>query len=290
MAGLHIRQWIGITSVIALLGVFSLMGCRAKGDIQSRSYRPLVQLHDQTLTAAQLHAIGIDTTDTIMTRHYIQRWVLERLIAQEAENKLPPEKLQHILQLVEEYRYSLLRNAMEEHIAQTRLDTQVTDEECRSYYDQRKESFQLQDTILQLRMLRIPHDKRLPRRWRTLLSSKYPADIQNLKEWCNIHRLQCALDDSTWLEWHNIKNTLPPKFKPSKARIGQVLRFHDKKYRYLLYLKDFQVPGDTPPFRYALPEIKARILYERKDKLITQYEQQLLHRALQSGQLKWQMQ
>ncbi len=286
MAGL-IRQWIGITSVIALLGLSSLMGCRTKGDTQSRRHRPLVQLHDQTLTAAQLHALGIDTTDSIMTRHYIQRWAIERLIAQEAEDKLPPEKLHQIRQLVEEYRYSLLRNAMEEHIAHTHLDTQVTDEECRNYYQQRKESFQLQDTILQLRMLRIPHDKRLPRRWRTLLSSKYPVDIQNLKEWCNIHRLQCALNDSTWYEWHYIKNTLPSKFKPTKARIGQVLRYQDKNYRYLLYIKDFQVPGDTPPFQYVLPEIKARILYERKDKLISQYEQQLLQRALQSGQLKW---
>jgi|GEM_PF-7065721 len=271
-----------------LLGV-SIMSCHPKGKDNSHSQQPLAQVHGHILTAAQLHALGVDTTDTLMTKHYIRRWALERLIAQEAENQLPPEKLHQIYQLIEEYRYSLLRNAMEEHLSQTRLDTQITVAECRNYYNQRKESFQLQDTILQLRLLRIPHDKRLPRRWRTLLSSQYRADIQNLQEWCNIHRLQCALDDSTWYEWHHIKNTLPPKFKPSKSRIGQVLRYQDQKYRYLLYLKNFHVPGDTPPFPYALPEIKARILYERKDKLITQYEQQLLQHALQSGQLQWQV-
>ena len=91
----------------------------------------------------------------VITRSFIESWVRQRLIIQQAEKNLTSAQMDFTKQL-ENYKNSLTIYAYENALIQQKLDTLITEEETENYYDANQQNFLLKDNIVQVQYVKLP--------------------------------------------------------------------------------------------------------------------------------------
>lgn len=91
----------------------------------------------------------------VITRSFIENWVRQRLILQQAEKNLTSTQLDFTKQL-DNYKNSLTIYEYENALVRQNLDTLITDEETQNYYDANQQNFLLKDNIVQIQYVKLP--------------------------------------------------------------------------------------------------------------------------------------
>ena len=129
---------------------------------------------ESRLLRSELDAVtaGYKGDDSLrMANNYIDQWVRRQVKRQEAERVLAPE-MGEIERLVAEYRMSLLNNRLEQRYLSGRLDTLITNEVVKSYFDTHRKDFVMDRTILKGRIVRLPDKYRQSVKLFNLMGSK----------------------------------------------------------------------------------------------------------------------
>jgi glucan-binding YG repeat protein len=151
------RNWQVVLSVILMV---SLTQCSSNADKNNKSDVLLARAYDKSLYLSQLEGVvpeGIRGQDSLMRIYaYAYQWVNDQLLMYEAERNIP--KNIDIDQLVRDYRASLVKHNYEEHIIVQKLDTVVTEREQEAFYNENRDQFQLESTILKCLFLKMPND------------------------------------------------------------------------------------------------------------------------------------
>ena len=121
--------------------------------------RVLAKVADRELRMSDLEGMfpeGTSKTDsaTIMTA-FVSRWVKDNLVMQEAEKNIPADV--NIDKLVREYRSSLILNTYQQTLMSNSLDTAVSDQELRSFYETNKELYTLETPIMRCLFVKVPN-------------------------------------------------------------------------------------------------------------------------------------
>ena len=92
-----------------------------------------------------------------LARQYINSWATQILYLQAAADSLSEEDVDVSAEL-EDYRRSLLRYRYEQHYIRQHLDTLVTDEQLRAYYESHRDAFVLERPLLRVRFADVMAD------------------------------------------------------------------------------------------------------------------------------------
>lgn len=138
----RILLWIMLAGMLTQCGNISKQN--NKGDVL------LARAYDKSLYLSQLEGVvpeGIRGQDSLMRIYaYAHQWINDQLMMYEAERNIPKDI--DIDQLVRDYRASLVKHNYEERIIAQQLDTAVTEKEEEVFYNENREQFQLESTIL----------------------------------------------------------------------------------------------------------------------------------------------
>ena len=103
---------------------------------------------------------GVSSEDSVgLSQQYIKAWAEELLFLDMAESRLSKEE-QDVSKELEEYRRTLLKYRYEERYINERLDTLISDEEVRNYYQAHTDKFLVDRPLLKTRYMVIPADSR----------------------------------------------------------------------------------------------------------------------------------
>ena len=120
---------------------------------KKKSERILARVHDDYLYESDMKGIvasGILPKDSLaITRSFIENWVRQQLIIQQAQKNLTNAQMDFSRQL-ENYKNSLIIYEYENALVRQNLDTVITDEETENYYDANQQNFLLKDNIVQI--------------------------------------------------------------------------------------------------------------------------------------------
>ncbi|MBX2890922.1 MAG: hypothetical protein KF734_08355 [Saprospiraceae bacterium] len=248
----------------------------------------LAQVYNKHLYLSELEGVvpeGVTKEDSaLMVSAYAQRWAREQLLMYEAERNIPKDL--NIDELVRNYRASLVRFNFEEKLIAEKLDSTIAEAEVKEFYDNNKDQFQLESTILKCMLLKLPPQapqSEINKLW----YSRNPADEIRLnsfaKQWATLSMLDRE-------KWHKLEEVaaLLPKGTLTTDNVGSRREgtLSDGDFRYYYRVLEVVQGKTTAPFDYVREQASKIILHKRKQELLEKWKEDLYQKELRRENVK----
>lgn len=233
-----------------------------------------------------LVAAGTSKEDSILiVKSFIDRWATQKLLIEAANINLNNEKKAEFDDLVRQYKNDLYTKAYIEDIVKTTVDTVISEKELKEYYDNNKENFRTNGTLVQLRYINLPKDH--PKF--SAIRSKFLDFRKSDKKFWDTYQVQfknSALNDSVWVELNEVYRKLPFINPDNRGKyIAEGISFEkpDSLNVYLVKIKKTINKNEISPFVYLKPTLQQVILNRRKLELIKKFEKEITDDAIKNN-------
>ena len=221
-----------------------------------------------------------------LAEQYINSWAMDLLYLDVAERELSKEELDVSAEL-ENFRRSLLKYRYEQRYINDRLDTLITDEQIRSYYEAHQSDFELKRPVMKARFVDVMKDSPNKDAILRMMSSQEYNDVQRADTLAKSTALRWFDSSDTWMD----ANEVAKYFGLDHTQMLAYLRW-DNTIRYepadradlmVAYVCDIRYNGPAP-LDYCVPRIRDILMSARKHDLMSSLERDLLENALESKQ------
>lgn len=250
--------------------------------------KPLAKVYNKSLYSSELEGVvpeGTPPADSaLIVSAYVQRWLRDQLLMYEAERNIPKDL--NIDNLVRDYRASLVRFNFEQQIIAEKLDSTVSEAELQAYYQNNKDQFQLESTILKCLVIKLPGSapqSEMNKLW----NSRKDADEQRLDAFAQQWAALALMDREKWYRLDDVAALLPKGTLNSdnidSRREGTV---SDGDFRYYYRVLEVVRGKEPAPFDYVRDQIANVILHKRKQELLERWKEDLYQKELQRENIK----
>lgn len=221
----------------------------------------------------------------VLVKSYIDRWVTQKLLINAAERNLDEEKKEGFNKLIRQYKNDLYTKAYIEKVVQTTVDTVITEEELKVYYDKNKQNFKTNGTLVQLRYLHLSkeHPKYDVIKRKFLNIKKSDAGFWKTYQ---VQFKNSALNDSVWVSMNEVYKKVPiitPENRDQYINEGMAFEKTDSLNDvYLVKIKKVLNRNAISPYAYIKPTIQQVILNKRKLELIKRFEKEITEDAIKN--------
>lgn len=235
---------------------------------------------------ATLVPAGTPKEDSLLlVRDYIDRWASQKLLIEAAERNLSDSKKREYNALIKQYKIDLYTRAYIEEVVKRTVDTVVTQEELKKYYEENKENFKTNGTLVRLRYINL--SKQNPH-FETIKNKFFDYSKKDKKFW-DTYALQFksfAMNDSVWVDMSQVYAKLAvitPENRDEMIRPGKKIQIQDKEDTYLIKVTNVIDKNQISPFEYSKPTLKEVLLNKRKLELIKKFEKDITDDAIKNN-------
>jgi len=246
----------------------------------------IARVNDSYLYAEEIKELvpaGTSKEDSIaIVRSYIDRWASRKLLINAAEVNLNSSKKAEFDELIGQYKVDLYTKAYLDEIVKRSVDTVVTQKELKAYYDENKENFKTNGTLVRLRYINLSKDNP---KYETIKSKFFDFRKSDKKFW-ETYALQLksfAMNDSVWVEVNQIYSKLPfinPDNRDAYIVSGKSIQKQDSLDMYLVKIRSVIDKNQVAPFEFLKPTLKEVIVNKRKLELIRKFEKEITDDAI----------
>ena len=226
---------------------------------------------------------GTPKSDSIAIVHnFIDRWASQKLLINAAEINLSADKKAGYDELVKQYKIDLYTKAYLEDIIKSTVDTVISEEELKKYYDENKENFRTNGTLVRLRYINLLKDNP---KFETIKSKFFDYRKSDKKFW-DTYALQLrsfAFNDSVWADMSQVYSKLPfitPDNRDQYIVSGKSIQFPDSASVYLVKIRNVIDKNQIGPYDYLKPTLKEVLLNKRKLELVKKFEKEITDDAI----------
>ncbi len=226
---------------------------------------------------------GTSKNDSIaIVKDYINRWAMQQLLVNRAEKNINKTKQQELEELINQYKIDLYSKSYLEDLVMTKVDTLISDDEIKRYYEKNKNNFKASEPLIKLRYINlIKGNTKLGIINNKLLnfSKKDQAELQKMA----VQFKNYALNDSIWVDVNQVYEKLPFINQENKQKFispGMAYQFADNNLIWLVKIKDVVEKNNNVPLQYIKPTIKQIILNNRKKDLINKIQTEITNDAI----------
>jgi hypothetical protein len=246
--------------------------------------KAIAKVHDVYLYPSDLEGIvpkGTTKEDSILlVQSYIENWVRQTLLIKQAVENVDID-VESIENQLENYKNSLLIYAYEQQLIAQKLDTVVSTEQIKSYYEANKDNFELKKTILKAAYVKLPKKAlRIENAIKWFKSSK-EKDKQELETYCMQFSPEYNLTDTNWVYYDQLSQIIPLE-KLSESSVLQnnnYIQINDKDFIYLVKVKTFMYKEDISPLEMESDNIKNILINKRKVEMLDKMENEIYQKA-----------
>ena len=253
---------------------------------------PVARVGDHYLNQediAKLVTADMNADDsTTLVNSYINRWATQRLLMNNAQRNITLEEQDRLNKLVDQYKLDLYAQAYKDALVARNLDSAITDAEASKFYDENKENFKLNESLLKLRYLEMSDTDynidEIEKRF-----SRFNNEDKRYLDSISVQFKAQYLNDSTWISLDKVIAKIPPVSIDNSDRLlnkTDFLQLRDSLGLYLIAVKDRLNRNDDAPLSYVLPTVKQILLNRRKLELIKQLEKDITKDAIKNKQFE----
>lgn len=225
---------------------------------------------------------------TGLLKSYIDKWLENQVLVDAAEVALS-ESEKDKEKLIEDYRNSLLIYEYEQKLMREKIDTTVTEEEIKAFYEENLSTFQLRKNIVKIKYIKV---------------NKQKADVPKLRKWMQNPSDQNDLSlisfaekeadnfylDSNWLYLDDIAKEIPLDANYDQQRFlsnNKFVQLEENNTLYLLYIIDFRIKNAISPIEFEKDKIRDIIIHKRRLDMLKNNTKSIFEKALNSGDIKY---
>ena len=228
----------------------------------------------------------IPAADSVrLAEQYINSWAMDLLYLEVAERELSKSELDVTADL-ESFRRSLLKYRYEQRYINDRLDTLVTDEQVRAYYEAHTEDFELKRPVLKVRFVDVMKDSPDKDAILKMMRSSEYSDVQRADTLAKSSALRWFDGADTWMDSSELARYFGLDHQEMLALLkGDQIRYQpsDRDDLMVAYVCDIRKTGPAP-LDFCSSRIRDILMSARKHDLMKSLEQDLLENALESKQ------
>lgn len=275
------------TSICILLGLILLGSCTKKSTTEQKNV--LVKVNERVLTQEEVAAVlpkNISSADSLLwSESYIKQWIKDGLVYDVALQNLDEDNRTEIDRLVDSYRHSLIRYRYQEQLIQERLSANITEEEKQKFYEENRDQFILDHSLLKGLFLKIPIDApnlNEVKKW--YRSTSEPA-IEKIEKYSVQNALVYDYFYDKWISFDEVFINIPIKVTDETEflRTHSFVETTDSSYCYLLNIEEYVAKGKIAPFEYASKQISDMLVNKRKVQFLKNFEEELYNDAIRDG-------
>ena len=254
--------------------------------------KPIAKVNDSYLYKEDVQDVvpeGASTTDSIlMVNAYINRWARQLLLMEGALVNLSEDKQNEFSKLVEQYKNDLYTKAYLERLVKKNIDTLVDENEARVFYEANKESYKLNDDLLQFRYVSLPLN---PINLDTIKArfQRFEMEDKRYLDSISVQFKSYSLNDSIWIKYSQVAEKVPIVNMENKNQLlkkTNFLQLRDSLNLYLMEVKDVRIQNDYAPLEYVNKSIEQIVINKRKLELIKQLENDITKDAIKNKQFQ----
>ncbi|MFA0962031.1 peptidyl-prolyl cis-trans isomerase [Roseivirga sp. BDSF3-8] len=266
------------------------LGIRSRED---DSEDPLVaEAGDAQLRMTDLAGIvprGMNATDSAsLVDRYIRSWVRKQLLISQASEEVDYDKAE-LERKILDYRYALMVYEFQKQYINENLDTAVSNEEVKAYYDINQDNFQLKQNIIRGWFLKVPKDAPKLAQIKQMMRKPDAENKKELKSYAFRFAMNYSMEDSLWLNFDEVIANTPFMSIPNKVQFLESNTFaetDDEKFEYLLHIQDYKISDQTSPLEFVKDDIRNIIINKRKVALADQLERNIYEEAKDNNEFE----
>ncbi len=253
---------------------------------------PVARVYDEFLYADEIEGIfheGASKQDSLeKLRSYVNSWSKKRLLKKKAELNLTEEQ-SDVEQQLEEYRTSLLINKYKEKLIVQKLDTTISEEQLKEFYEKRESDFKLKNPVVKAVFIILPINSPNIAEIKARYLSDKEKDISFIKEFCYLNANRFDDFNNNWIYFNDILKELPLKITdPNDFLAGkQKIELKDEENVYFVRIKEARLKGENSPLIFVRNRVQSYLLFIRKRQLMSQLENDLYNDAFNDNDLEF---
>ena len=269
---------------IAFIFLFSLEACDYfQREDQETERKVIARVDNQYLYLDDIRDLGLQAAspeDSIrIVDGYIENWIQEKLKLLYAYENLSPDQLD-VERQVQDYKESLIVYAYETQFVKQNLDTSVSEEEIRQFYQEKREDFKLQDDIARFLYVKIPIDAPNEDSVKMWLQSDDLNMKGRLLRYVNLHAIAYNLDDSMWFDRLMVKRKISNELADKLDKgIKGIIEIRDTSFTIFARILEFKAEDSVAPLSYVKENIKRMIINKRKLDLARKLTNDIMQQA-----------
>ena len=220
-----------------------------------------------------------------LAEQYINTWAMDLLYLDVAERELSKGE-QDVSADLEDFRRSLLKYRYEQRYINDRLDTLVTDEQIRRYYEAHEADFELKRPVLKVRFVDVMKSSPNKDAILKMMTSQEYDDLQRADTLAKSTALRWFDSSDTWMDANDLAKMFGLDYTQLLSNLkGDMIRYEpeDRDDLMVAYVCDIRRSG-TAPLDYCAGRIRDILMSARKHDLMNSLERDLLENALESKQ------
>lgn len=255
---------------------------------QSTEEVAIARVHNLFLYPSDLEGVipkGSTAADSAnIVERYIKSWVRKQLLMHEAASNINFDEAE-IERKIMDYRYALMAYEFEKLYVNRELDTEISEEEIRKYYDENIDNFQLKQNIVRAHFVKLPKNAPKLARFRKLWVSTKEKEIEELRSYIYRFALASSMDESSWFNFEDVVRNSPYISVPNKVQFlkaNSQSESEDEEFIYFLKIFEYKIVDEIPPMDFVRDQIQSVILNKRRVALSQQLEQKVYDKALRN--------
>ncbi len=221
----------------------------------------------------------------LIVKTYIERWATQKLLTEVSELNLDSEQKKGFEQLVAKYKTDLYTNAYLEQLVKTKVDTTITQEELKQYYQENKANFRTNGKLVKLRYIKAPLEHQKLNEIKERFFNPKKSD-KNFWDTYLVQLNSVALNDSVWVDMNQVYQRISfitPDNADNYIQSGKNYEYKEGESIYFVKIKSVLPANEISPFEYIKPTIKQVIINRRKLDFIKQTEKEITEDAIKNN-------
>jgi hypothetical protein len=261
--------------------------------IENKPDQVLAWLGDEFYYKSDLIEIfptGLSEEDSVIfVKNRINNWAKEKLLFKKALVNLGDKKQGDLNQLIESYKNELFSYAYQEKIVKSAMDTFISEQSVREYYNINKLNFKLNQEIINARYLKINSEnynlKDVVKRFK-----RFKQSDKIFLDSISLQFSSYYFNDSLWINKDVFFNKLPDindRLKQNIVKNKLFYRLEDSLELYLINIKNYKLKNDIAPFDFIKSTLKQVLLNKKKLEFISKFENEIIEDALQQNEFEF---
>lgn len=278
------RAFKSILLGIVLLSVVSCDRFRREAEPEA-----IARVGDEFLYKSDIRdliPLGTSKEDSLqIIRAYIERWATQKLLTDVSEINLSAKQKAEFDKLVSQYKIDLYTKAYLEQLVKTSLDTVISSDEIKKYYEENKNNFRTNTLLAKLRYIKVPKEHQKIK----VIKEKFFNPKKSDKSFWDTYLIQlhsAAMNDSIWVDLNQIYQKVSfinsDNYK-QYIQPGKSYEYVEGDNVYFVKINAVLEQNQVSPLSYIEPTIRQVILNKRKLEYIKKIEKEITDDALKNN-------
>ena len=165
------------------------------------------------------------------------------------------------------------------------MDTLITDEMVKAYFNSHRSDFVMDRTVLKGRIVRLPDTYRQSVKLFNLMGSKNDEKQQDFLDLCMKNNFELYPFEN-WVDFNEVLSYLPVRRGKNYDYIltgNEIRQMADSDHKYFIQIYDVIKQGSNAPYERVADMVRRILFNRRRAELLTSYNDSLYWSALSEG-------